>query len=134
MTDEELGELIDFALNIVNKLESENKEHLNQIVRLAVDKNDAFMNIWRALDTSKDESAKIRKFISLMNIRFNMEDSIILTHASFLPITINDVFEFLNILTPASAMKTMLSPLQFDDFRRKHQALIHSRKKGDIRS
>ncbi|CAI2186111.1 20496_t:CDS:2, partial [Funneliformis geosporum] len=34
ITDEELGELIDFALNIVNKLESENKEHLNQIVRL----------------------------------------------------------------------------------------------------
>ena len=32
MTDEELEELMDFALNIVNKLESENKEHLNQIV------------------------------------------------------------------------------------------------------
>ncbi|RIA83753.1 hypothetical protein C1645_833299 [Glomus cerebriforme] len=32
MNDEELRELIDFALNIVNKLESENKEHLNQIV------------------------------------------------------------------------------------------------------
>jgi len=72
MTDEELGELTDFALNIVNKLEPENKEHLNQIVRLAVDKNEAFINIWRALVTSKDESAKIRKFISLMNIRFNM--------------------------------------------------------------
>ncbi|CAG8689673.1 12621_t:CDS:2, partial [Ambispora leptoticha] len=72
MTDEELGELIDFALNIVNKLEPENKEHLNQIVRLAIDKKEAFINIWRALVISKDESAKIRKFISLMNIRFNM--------------------------------------------------------------
>ena len=72
MTDEELGELIDFALNIINKLESENKEHLNQIVRLAVDKNEAFINIRRALVTSKDKSAKIRKFISLMNIRFDM--------------------------------------------------------------
>ncbi|CAI2198847.1 4151_t:CDS:2, partial [Funneliformis geosporum] len=55
MTDEELRELTDFALNIVNKLESENKEHLNQIVRLAVDKNEAFINIWRTLVTSKDE-------------------------------------------------------------------------------
>ncbi|CAG8676516.1 8325_t:CDS:2, partial [Racocetra fulgida] len=35
MTNKELGELIDFTLNIVNKLEPENKEHLNQIVRLA---------------------------------------------------------------------------------------------------
>ncbi|CAG8525566.1 5296_t:CDS:2 [Dentiscutata heterogama] len=32
MTDKELRELIDFALNIVNKLEPENKEYLNQIV------------------------------------------------------------------------------------------------------
>ena len=73
MTDEKLRELvIDFALNIVNKLESENKEHLNQIVRLAVDKNEALINIWRTLVISKDESAKIRKFISLMNIRFDM--------------------------------------------------------------
>ncbi|RIB15745.1 hypothetical protein C2G38_2092577 [Gigaspora rosea] len=72
MTNKELGELIDFALNIINKLEPENKEHLNQIVQLAVDKNEAFINIWRALVTSKDESTKIRKFISLMNIRFNI--------------------------------------------------------------
>ena len=41
-------------------------------MRLAVDKNEAFINIWRALVTSKDGSAKIRKFISLMNIRFDM--------------------------------------------------------------
>ncbi|CAG8821480.1 28358_t:CDS:2, partial [Dentiscutata erythropus] len=46
MTDEELGELIDFTLNIVNKLEPEDKEHLNQIVRLAIDKNETFINIW----------------------------------------------------------------------------------------
>ncbi|RHZ88869.1 hypothetical protein Glove_21g41 [Diversispora epigaea] len=72
MTDEELGELMDFALDIINKLESESEEHLNQIVRLAVDKNEAFINIWRSLITRKDENVKIQKFISLMNVRFDM--------------------------------------------------------------
>ncbi|CAG8578404.1 1729_t:CDS:2 [Paraglomus occultum] len=75
MTDEELGELTDFALNIV---EPENKEHLNQIVRLAVDKNEAFINIWRALVTSKDEEMDSASTVESdqelikKNIRFNM--------------------------------------------------------------
>jgi hypothetical protein len=45
MTDEEFRKLINFALNIINKFKSKNKEHLNQIVQFAVDKNKAFINI-----------------------------------------------------------------------------------------
>uniref|UniRef100_U9TAC1 Uncharacterized protein n=1 Tax=Rhizophagus irregularis (strain DAOM 181602 / DAOM 197198 / MUCL 43194) TaxID=747089 RepID=U9TAC1_RHIID len=38
IANEGLKKLIDFTFNIVNKLHSENKKHLNQIVQLAVDK------------------------------------------------------------------------------------------------
>ncbi|CAI2180873.1 8207_t:CDS:2 [Funneliformis geosporum] len=72
MTDIELGELVDFALDIVNKLKSTDEGHLSQIVRLAVDEDKAFVNIWKSLVTQKDESARIQKFISLMNVRFDM--------------------------------------------------------------
>ncbi|CAJ0769044.1 20560_t:CDS:2, partial [Entrophospora sp. SA101] len=70
--DIELGELSDFALDIINKLDSSDKQELKQIVRLAVDKNEAFMNIWRSLVTQNNESKKIEKFITLMNFRFDM--------------------------------------------------------------
>ncbi|CAG8534455.1 6534_t:CDS:2 [Funneliformis caledonium] len=72
MTEIELVELVDFALDIVNKLKSTDEGHLSQIVRLAVDEDKAFVNIWKSLVTRKDESARIQKFISLMNVCFDM--------------------------------------------------------------
>ncbi|CAG8584756.1 2518_t:CDS:2 [Funneliformis mosseae] len=64
-----------FALDIVNKLKSTDEGHLSQIVRLAVDEEKAFVNIWKSLVTRKDESARIQKFISLMNVCFDMTES-----------------------------------------------------------
>ncbi|CAG8712402.1 26540_t:CDS:2 [Dentiscutata erythropus] len=64
--------LVDFALDVVGKIKSENQDHLNKIVRLAIDKNESLMNIWKFLVTREDENSKIKKFISLMNICFNM--------------------------------------------------------------
>ena len=68
--DGELGKLSDFALDIIDKLDS--SDELKQIVRLALEKNDTFMNVRKSLATQRDESTKIRKFIALMNSQFNM--------------------------------------------------------------
>ncbi|EXX70872.1 uncharacterized protein OCT59_000013 [Rhizophagus irregularis] len=72
MVEIELGELVDFALDIVNKLNSTNEGHLSQIVRLAVDEDKVFLKIWKSLATRKDENERIQKFISLMNVLFDM--------------------------------------------------------------
>ncbi|CAG8575651.1 7569_t:CDS:2, partial [Gigaspora rosea] len=70
--DEELGKLTDFALDIIKKVKSDNQDHLNKIIRLAVEKNESFLNIWKSLITREDEDSKIQKFICSMNICFDM--------------------------------------------------------------
>ncbi len=68
--DGELRKLSDFALDIIDKLVS--SDELKQIVRLASEENETFMNVWKSLVTQKNESTKIEKFIALMNAQFNM--------------------------------------------------------------
>jgi hypothetical protein len=63
-------ELSDFALDITDKLDP--SVELKQIVRLALEKNVTFINIRKSLETQKDESAKTKKFIALMNSQFDM--------------------------------------------------------------
>ncbi|CAG8602225.1 16282_t:CDS:2 [Acaulospora morrowiae] len=67
----EYGELTDFALNVVSKLEK-NEEQVGKIVRLAIAKDEALINIWKSLMTQKDEYAKIIKFVTLANFQFDM--------------------------------------------------------------
>ncbi|CAG8676662.1 12505_t:CDS:2, partial [Acaulospora morrowiae] len=55
LKDVELGRLLDFALDMVSKLESLDEQQLRRIVRLAVDIDEAFVNIWRGLKSQKDE-------------------------------------------------------------------------------
>ncbi|CAG8478004.1 17105_t:CDS:2, partial [Cetraspora pellucida] len=68
--DIELEELTDFALDVINKLESD-QEQLNRIVHMAISKDETLLNIWRCIE-SKEKKDKIEKFIRLMNIEFNM--------------------------------------------------------------
>ncbi|CAG8756936.1 13430_t:CDS:2 [Cetraspora pellucida] len=68
--DIELEELTDFALDVINKLESD-QEQLNRIVHMAISKDETLLNIWRCIE-SKEKKDKIEKFIKLMNIEFNM--------------------------------------------------------------
>jgi hypothetical protein len=63
-----LSELTDFALEIIDKLDSSD-ESKQQIVHLALEKNDIFINIKESLT---NESTKIDKFIALMNSQFKM--------------------------------------------------------------
>ncbi|CAG8535361.1 31866_t:CDS:2 [Gigaspora margarita] len=67
----EYGEFTDFALYLVNKLEK-NEEQIGQIARMAVAKNDILIDIWGSLITQKDENAKIKKFVALINFQFDM--------------------------------------------------------------
>ncbi|CAG8474049.1 11620_t:CDS:2 [Dentiscutata heterogama] len=68
----QLEELTDFALDIIGKLESSNKEQLNRIVQMAISKNELLLNIWKSIDVKKDEDTKIEKFVKLMNMQFEM--------------------------------------------------------------
>ncbi|CAG8697910.1 6144_t:CDS:1, partial [Ambispora gerdemannii] len=65
------GELTDFVLNVVSKLEK-NEEQVGKIVRLAIAKDEILINIWKSLMTQKDEDAKIKKFVILANFQFDM--------------------------------------------------------------
>ncbi|KAF0561129.1 hypothetical protein F8M41_025326 [Gigaspora margarita] len=67
----EYGEFTDFALYLVNKLEK-NEEQIGQIARMAVVKNDILIDIWGSLITQKDENAKLKKFVALINFQFDM--------------------------------------------------------------
>ncbi|CAB4402375.1 unnamed protein product [Rhizophagus irregularis] len=71
LTNIEYGEFTDFALCLVNKLER-NEKQVGQIVRMAVDKNEVLVNIWKSLISQKDEDTKIKKFVALTNIQFDM--------------------------------------------------------------
>ncbi|CAG8842986.1 43772_t:CDS:2, partial [Gigaspora margarita] len=68
----QLEELTDFALDIIGKLESSDKEQLNRIVQMAISKNELLLNIWKSIDVKKDEDTKIEKFVKLMNMQFEM--------------------------------------------------------------
>ncbi|RIB15814.1 hypothetical protein C2G38_2191542 [Gigaspora rosea] len=67
----EYGEFTDFVLYLVSKLEK-NEDQTGQIVRMAVAKNDKLIDIWDSLITRKDENAKIKKFVALINFQFDM--------------------------------------------------------------
>ncbi|CAG8610938.1 1175_t:CDS:2 [Acaulospora colombiana] len=71
LTNVEYGEFTDFALSLVSKLEK-NEEQVKQVIRMAIAKNEALVNIWRSLITQRDEDAKIKKFVNFVNIRFNL--------------------------------------------------------------
>ncbi|CAG8722472.1 2233_t:CDS:2, partial [Racocetra fulgida] len=43
----QLEELTDFALDIIGKLESSDKEQLNRIVQMTISKNELLLNIWK---------------------------------------------------------------------------------------
>jgi len=68
----EYGELTDFVLNVVSKLE-ENEEQVGKIIRLAIviAKDEILINIWKSLMTQKDDT-KIKKFVTLANFQFVM--------------------------------------------------------------
>ena len=42
------------------------------MVQLAVDVDNAFVNIWRGLESQENEYEKVEKFVILMNFRFDM--------------------------------------------------------------
>lgn len=102
MVEIELGELVDFALDIVNKLNSTNEGHLSQIVRLAVDEDKVFLKIWKSLATRKDENERIQKFISLMNVLFDM-------------VSISDVSRMLSIISDFTTDFIILYSTEFKD-------------------
>ncbi|CAI2194371.1 15016_t:CDS:2 [Funneliformis geosporum] len=73
--DEYHADLVDFALDIINKLKSSKEEHVKQILQLAINKDSTFMNIYKSLVIRKDKSDKsviVEKFIAIMNIQYNM--------------------------------------------------------------
>ena len=73
--DEHHANLVDFALNIINKLKPSKEEHVKQILQLAVNKDNTFMNIYKSLLFRKDKSdgsVIVEKFITIMNIQYNM--------------------------------------------------------------
>ncbi|CAI2169755.1 12123_t:CDS:2 [Funneliformis geosporum] len=72
LVDSKLDELTDLVLDIMNQLESSEKE-LKRIVQMAISKDDIFLNILRSVYAIQDEDTKIKKFIKLMNILFEMK-------------------------------------------------------------
>ncbi|RIA87539.1 hypothetical protein C1645_777125 [Glomus cerebriforme] len=71
MENLDYGELTDFALNIVNKLEK-NEEQVKKIIQLVIAKDKIMMNIWKSLSTKKEEDLRIKKFVTLANYQFDM--------------------------------------------------------------
>ena len=72
--DEYHADLVDFALYMINKLQS-SKEDVKQILQLAVNKDNTFMNIYKSLvfqKNKKDKSVIVEKFIAIMNIQYDM--------------------------------------------------------------
>ncbi|CAI2184966.1 6578_t:CDS:2 [Funneliformis geosporum] len=70
--DIDLRNLLDFSLYMVSKLESDDEKELKRMVQLAVDIDNAFVNIWRGLESQENEYEKVEKFVILMNFRFDM--------------------------------------------------------------
>lgn len=71
LTNMEYGEFTDFALFLVNKLER-NEKQVEKVIQIAVDKNEVLVDIWRSLISQEDEDMKIKKFVALTNIQFDM--------------------------------------------------------------
>ena len=72
LKDTDLGKLLNFSLYMMSKLESDDEKQLKRMVQLAVDVDDAFVNIWRGLESQENEYEKVEKFVILMNFRFDM--------------------------------------------------------------
>ncbi|RIA99373.1 hypothetical protein C1645_747538 [Glomus cerebriforme] len=72
LKDIDLRKLLDFSLHMMSKLESDDEKQLKRMVQLAVDIDDAFVNIWRGLKSQENECEKVEKFVILMNFRFDM--------------------------------------------------------------
>ncbi|CAG8718280.1 10615_t:CDS:2, partial [Funneliformis caledonium] len=70
--DEYCTDLFDFALDIINKLKSSKEENIKQILKLAVNQDSMFMNIYKSLVLRKDKSVIVEKFIAIMNIQYEM--------------------------------------------------------------
>lgn len=70
--DEYCTDLVDFALDIINKLKSSKEENIKQILKLAVNQDNMFMNIYKSLVLRKDKSVIVEKFIAIMNIQYEM--------------------------------------------------------------
>ena len=70
--DEYCIDLVDFALDIINKLKSSKEENIKQILKLAVNQDNMFMNIYKSLVLRKDKSVIVEKFIAIMNIQYEM--------------------------------------------------------------
>ncbi|CAI2184662.1 7879_t:CDS:2 [Funneliformis geosporum] len=71
--DEDLADLVDFALDNINKIKSSNKENIKQILQLVMNKDHTFFNIWKCLAFRKDKRMIFEKFITMMNIQFDMD-------------------------------------------------------------
>jgi hypothetical protein len=67
--DKDYSDLVDFALDNIGKIKSSNKEHIKQILQLAMNKNHTFFNIWKCLAFQKDKRVTVEKFIIMMNIQ-----------------------------------------------------------------
>src|ERR1044072_8211449 len=63
--DEYCIDLVDFALDIINKLKSSKEENIKQILKLAVNQDNMFMNIYKSLVLRKDKSVIVEKFIAI---------------------------------------------------------------------
>ena len=70
--DEYCIDLVDFALDIINKLKSSKEENIKQILKLAVNQDNMFMNIYKSLVLRKDKSVIVEKFIAIINIQYKM--------------------------------------------------------------
>ncbi|RGB24604.1 hypothetical protein C1646_676244 [Rhizophagus diaphanus] len=71
LTNMEYGEFTDFALFLVNKLER-NEKQVEKVIQMAMDKNEVLVDIWRSLISQEDKDMKIKKFVALTNIQFDI--------------------------------------------------------------
>ncbi|CAG8727659.1 14482_t:CDS:2, partial [Funneliformis caledonium] len=72
LIDSKLDELTDFTLDIMNQLESSEKE-LKRIVQMAISKDELYLNVLRSINEKQDEDTRIEKFTKIMNILFEMK-------------------------------------------------------------
>ncbi|CAG8576338.1 3972_t:CDS:2 [Funneliformis mosseae] len=72
LIDSKLDELTDFTLDIMNQLESSEKE-LKRIVQMAISKDELYLNVLRSINAKQDEDTRIEKFTKIMNILFEMK-------------------------------------------------------------
>jgi len=71
ITDKGYGELTDFAIDLVNKLEND-EEQIKNVMQLIIAKDEMVVNIWKSLISQSDENSRIKKFVTLVNFQFSM--------------------------------------------------------------